>query len=64
MYGCNMPQAGPLLQPLLHFQLEQMSPISQAQILSPHTHSPISTVTQHGTGSTDGNSLAYNGTRV
>lgn len=45
MYGCNMPQAGPLPQLLLLFQLEQMSPISRAQILSSHTHSPISTVT-------------------
>lgn len=45
MYGCNMPQAGPLPQLLLHFQLEQMSPISRAQILSSHTHSPISTMT-------------------
>lgn len=45
MYGCNMPKAGPLPQLLLHFQLEQMSPISRAQILSSHTHRPISTMT-------------------
>lgn len=41
MYGCNMPQAGPLPQPLLHFQLEQMSPISRGQIVSSHTHSTM-----------------------
>lgn len=40
-----MPQAGPLSLLLLHFQLEQMSPISRAQILSFHTHWPISTMT-------------------